>query len=270
MSDAPADALPDPASALESDDDVRAIENPPEIIWGDSRSLLLTLRHAHRMLRTDPDLVDDLLSLAYMDARQIIEDADTVVRAVRGRPSACGRRPAPWLKASRANWKGTTRPTSKRRSQTTSTRRSRPTSRASPAVGAVPDHPGRNLRSIVDAEPAEHLADVVAHRPPAHHQTVGDLRVRQPLRDQPCDFELTARQRRSPRLLLLVRVERRHAATVGVTSTAHVSSISSAAPSRRSGAGTSVTVSYTRGGGSSGSWRVSAARLARRLRVACR
>jgi hypothetical protein len=79
MSDAPSDAMPE---------DVRPIDNPPEIMWGDSRSLLLTLRYAHRMLRTDPDLADDLLSLAYMDARQIIEDADTVVKAVRGRPSA--------------------------------------------------------------------------------------------------------------------------------------------------------------------------------------
>jgi hypothetical protein len=69
-------------------DDVRPIENPPEIMWGDSRSLLLTLRYAHQLLRSDPDLADDLLSLAYMDARQIIEDADTVVKAVKGRPSA--------------------------------------------------------------------------------------------------------------------------------------------------------------------------------------
>jgi hypothetical protein len=68
-------------------EDVRPIENPPEIMWGDRRSLLLTLRHVQRVLRTDPDLADDLLSLAYMDARQIIEDADLVIRAVRGKPS---------------------------------------------------------------------------------------------------------------------------------------------------------------------------------------
>ena len=83
MSDATSEGMPDVMP-----DDVRPIENPPEIMWGDSRSLLLTLRYAHRMLRTDPDLVDDLLSLAYVDARQIIEDADTVIRAVRGRPAA--------------------------------------------------------------------------------------------------------------------------------------------------------------------------------------
>jgi hypothetical protein len=83
MSDATSEGMPDVMP-----DDVRPIENPPEIMWGDSRSLLLTLRHAQRVLRTDPDLAEDLLSLAYLDARQIVEDADTVVRAVRGRPSA--------------------------------------------------------------------------------------------------------------------------------------------------------------------------------------
>jgi hypothetical protein len=66
-------------------EEIRPIENPPEIIWGENRSLLLTLRHAQRVLRTDPDLAEDLLSLAYLDARQIIEDADVLVRGVRGK-----------------------------------------------------------------------------------------------------------------------------------------------------------------------------------------
>jgi hypothetical protein len=83
-------ATPD-ATADASADDVRPIENPPEIMWGDSRSLLLTLRHIQRVLRSDPDLAEDLLSVAYLDARQIVEDADEVVRAVRGRPSALRR-----------------------------------------------------------------------------------------------------------------------------------------------------------------------------------
>ena len=82
MSDLTPDATPD---------EPRPIENPPEILWGDSRSLLLTLRHIQRVLRSDPDLADDLLSVAYLDARQIIEDADEVIRAVRGRPSALRR-----------------------------------------------------------------------------------------------------------------------------------------------------------------------------------
>lgn len=82
MSEATPDATPD---------EPRPIENPPEVMWGDSRSLLLTLRYVQRVFRSDPDLADDLLSLAYMDARQIIEDADEVVRAVRGRPSALRR-----------------------------------------------------------------------------------------------------------------------------------------------------------------------------------
>ena len=43
------------------------------------------------MLRTDPELAEDLLSVAYLDARQIIEDADQVVDAIRGRPSALRR-----------------------------------------------------------------------------------------------------------------------------------------------------------------------------------
>jgi hypothetical protein len=86
MSEATPDAVPEPAS-----DEARPIENPPEIMWGDSRSLLLTLRHIQRVLRSDPDLADDLLSLAYLDARQIIEDADEIITAVRGRPSALRR-----------------------------------------------------------------------------------------------------------------------------------------------------------------------------------
>jgi len=81
------DDTPDAAAP----EDVRPIENPPEILWGDSRSLLLTIRHIQRVFRSDPDLADDLLSVAYLDARQIIEDADEVVNAVRGRPSALRR-----------------------------------------------------------------------------------------------------------------------------------------------------------------------------------
>ena len=82
MSEPTPDAVPD---------EPRPIENPPEIMWGDSRSLLLTLRHVQRVLRADPDLAEDLLSVAYLDARQIIEDADEVIRAIRGRPSALRR-----------------------------------------------------------------------------------------------------------------------------------------------------------------------------------
>ncbi len=86
MSDATPDTTPDIVS-----EEPRPIENPPEIMWGDSRSLLLTLRHIQRVLRTDPDLADDLLSVAYLDARQIIEDADETIKALRGRPSALRR-----------------------------------------------------------------------------------------------------------------------------------------------------------------------------------
>jgi hypothetical protein len=86
----PDDATPDlpPNSTF---DEPRPIENPPEIMWGDSRALLLTIRHIQRVFRSDPDLADDLLSVAYLDARQIIEDADEVIRAIRGRPSALRR-----------------------------------------------------------------------------------------------------------------------------------------------------------------------------------
>jgi hypothetical protein len=65
-------------------DEIRRIDNPPEIMWAGNRSLLLTLRHARRVLRTDPDLAADLLTLAHADARQIVEDADLVIKAVRG------------------------------------------------------------------------------------------------------------------------------------------------------------------------------------------
>lgn len=68
-------------------EEILPIENPPEILWGENRSLLLTLRHIQRILRDDPDTASDLLSVAYLDARQIIEDADAVVREVRGQRS---------------------------------------------------------------------------------------------------------------------------------------------------------------------------------------
>ena len=64
-------------------DEIRQIENPSEIMWADNRSLLLTLRHVQRVLRTDPELAQDLLTLAHADARQIIEDADLVIKATR-------------------------------------------------------------------------------------------------------------------------------------------------------------------------------------------
>jgi hypothetical protein len=45
---------------------------------------LLTLRLVLHRLRTDPDQAYDLPVLAYGDARDIIEDADLVIQAVRG------------------------------------------------------------------------------------------------------------------------------------------------------------------------------------------
>lgn len=72
----------------EESEEILPIENPPEIVWGENRSLLLTLRHIQRILRSDPDTASDLLSVAYLDARQIIEDADAVVREVRGQRSS--------------------------------------------------------------------------------------------------------------------------------------------------------------------------------------
>jgi hypothetical protein len=74
---------PGSESGSESEE-ILQIENPPEIMWGENRSLLLTLRHIQRILRSDPETAFDLLSVAYLDARQIIEDADAVVREVRG------------------------------------------------------------------------------------------------------------------------------------------------------------------------------------------
>ena len=69
-------------------DEIRHIANRPQIMLAEGRSLLLTLRHAQRMLRTDPDLANDLLTLAHADARQIVEDADLIVKAVRGNSRA--------------------------------------------------------------------------------------------------------------------------------------------------------------------------------------
>ena len=56
---------------------------PDEIRWAGDRSLLLTLRRAMQVLRTDRDLATNLLALAQSDARQIIEDADGLITAVR-------------------------------------------------------------------------------------------------------------------------------------------------------------------------------------------
>ena len=65
-------------------DEIRRFENLPDIMWDGNRSLLLTLRHVQRVFRTEPDVATDLLALAHADARQIIEDADLVIKAVRG------------------------------------------------------------------------------------------------------------------------------------------------------------------------------------------
>jgi hypothetical protein len=64
-------------------DEIHRIDNPPEVMWAGRRSLLLTLRHARRVFRTDPELAYDLLALAHADARQIVEDADLVIKAAR-------------------------------------------------------------------------------------------------------------------------------------------------------------------------------------------
>ena len=73
---------------MSDEEEILPIENPPEIMWGDNRSLLLTLRHIQRILRSDPDTASDLLSVAYLDAPQIIEDAESVVQEVRGQRSS--------------------------------------------------------------------------------------------------------------------------------------------------------------------------------------
>jgi hypothetical protein len=64
-------------------DEIRRIEEPEEIRWAGDRSLLLTLRLTMEVLRTNPDQAMDLLALAYGDARQIIEDADNAIVAIR-------------------------------------------------------------------------------------------------------------------------------------------------------------------------------------------
>ena len=68
----------------QASEEILPIPNPPDIMWGENRSLLLTLRYIQQIVRTDPETAVDLLSVAYLDARQIIEDADAVVREVRG------------------------------------------------------------------------------------------------------------------------------------------------------------------------------------------
>ena len=55
-------------------DEIRRIDNPPEVMWAGNRSLLLTLRHAQRVFLTEPELADDLLTLARADARQTVTE----------------------------------------------------------------------------------------------------------------------------------------------------------------------------------------------------
>ena len=42
-------------------DEIRRIDNPPEIMWAGNRSLLLTLRHARRVLRVNPEPAADVV-----------------------------------------------------------------------------------------------------------------------------------------------------------------------------------------------------------------
>ena len=53
---------------------IRQINEPPEIRWAGDRSLLLIIRMPMQVLRTDPNIAEDLLALTHADARQIIED----------------------------------------------------------------------------------------------------------------------------------------------------------------------------------------------------
>jgi hypothetical protein len=63
--------------------EIRRIEEPEEVRWAGNRSLLLTLRLAIQVLRSEPELAEDLLALAHSDARQIIEDAHNAIVAIR-------------------------------------------------------------------------------------------------------------------------------------------------------------------------------------------
>ena len=64
--------------------EIHHIEDPPGIRGGDNRPLLLTLRLPPRVVRTNPELAEDLLVLAHAGARQIIQDADNVIKGVAG------------------------------------------------------------------------------------------------------------------------------------------------------------------------------------------
>jgi hypothetical protein len=84
-------------------EDSPQLPEPPEIHWADNGSLLLTLRHAMKVVRTDPDLAECLIALAHSDAHQSIEDADLLITAVRGDLPSLWRCSATWPRASRAN-----------------------------------------------------------------------------------------------------------------------------------------------------------------------
>jgi hypothetical protein len=57
--------------------------------------------------------------------------------------------------------------------------------------------PGGHLGAIPCAEPSEDVADVVADRARRQYQSLRNLLVAHPLRDQPRDLQLAAGQRRA-------------------------------------------------------------------------
>ena len=150
MSEATTDATPE-ATPDAAADEARPIENPPEIMWGDSRSLLLTLRHIQRVLRSDP-------GPCRRPAQPGLPGRPPDHRG-RGRgpqrpfeagPRRCAGQPPAWRRASKASWKGTTPPTSRQPSRTTSNAPTR-TARVRPHSPSIRDrapiHPSPSLRT---------------------------------------------------------------------------------------------------------------------------
>lgn len=86
------------------------------------------------MLRTNPDLAEDLLSLAHMDEREIIEDADTAIKRFEAITLAFGSWSTTSPKASRGSWTPTTM-------QTCVSHPGRMSSLNSRTQVALPDHP---------------------------------------------------------------------------------------------------------------------------------
>ena len=86
-------------------DEIRHIENLPEIMWAESRSLQLSLCDARRVLRTDPGVANDLLTWRTRMFGRSSRTPTSSRRQSAARVGECGSWSTTWAGASRqSHW----------------------------------------------------------------------------------------------------------------------------------------------------------------------